>query len=83
MNNQNLNLKNSSYSTILELASKSKSIGMITKEYIENNKLTKYNLVELETELKLEPVEFGIYYNIKRKREVNLLIKIIKENFNI
>jgi len=83
LNNQNLNLKNSSYSTILELASKSNSIGMITKEYIENNKLTKYNLVELETELKLEPVEFGIYYNIKRKREVNLLIKIIKENFNI
>ena len=83
LNNQNLNLKNSSYSTILELASKSNSIGMITKEYIENNKLTKYNLVELETELKLKPVEFGIYYNIERKREVNLLIKIIKEKFNI
>lgn len=83
LNNKNLNLRNSSYNTILEFASKSDSIGLITREYIDNAKLEKYNLVELKTELKLEPVEFGIYYNVERKKEVNLLIKIIKENFKI
>ena len=83
LNNKNLNLKNSSYNTILELASKSNSIGLITREYIDDAKLEKYNLVELKTELNLEPVEFGIYFNVERKKEVNLLIKIIKENFKI
>jgi len=37
-------------------------------------------LTELDTELKLEPIEFGIYFTEDRKNEVNLLIKIIKEN---
>ena len=83
LNNKNLNLKNSSYNTILELASKSNSIGLITREYIDDTKLEKYNLVELKTELNLEPIEFGIYFNVERKKEVNLLIKIIKENFKI
>ena len=83
LNNQKLNLKNSSYNTILELASKSNSIGLITKEYIDYAKLEKYNLIELKTELNFEPVEFGIYFKVDRKKEVNLLIKIIKENFKI
>ena len=83
LNNKNLNLKNSSYNTILELASKSNSIGLITREYIDSAKLEEYNLAELKTELNLEPVEFGIYFKVNRKKEVNLLIKIIKENFKI
>ncbi len=83
LNNKNLNLKNSSYNTILELTSKSNSIGLITREYVDDAKLEKYNLVELRTELNLEPVAFGIYFNVKREKEVNLLIKIIKENFKI
>ena len=83
LNNKNLNLKNSSYNTILELASKSNSIGLITKEYIDYAKLEKYNLIELKTELNFEPVEFGVYFKADRKKEVNSLIKIIKENFKI
>lgn len=83
LNNSNLNLKNSSYNTILELASKSNSLGLITKEYLDPTKLKKYNLIELKTELNLEPIEFGIYFNLDRKKEVNFLIKIIKENFKI
>jgi len=81
MNNKNLCLKNSSYSSILELTNKTNSIGLITKEYISNDKLEEFNLVELETEFDLEPVEFGVYYNIDRKNEVNYLIKIIKAIF--
>jgi len=83
LNNKNLNFKNSSYNTILELASKSNSIGLITREYIDSAKLKEYNLVELKTELNLEPVEFGIYFKTERKKEVNFLIKVIKENFKI
>ena len=83
LNNKNLNLKNSSYNTILELSSKSNSIGIITKEYIDSAKLEEYNLTELKTELNLEPIDFGIYFKVDRKKEVNLLIKIIKENFKI
>lgn len=83
LDNKKLNLKNSSYNTILELVRKSNSIGMITREYIDSAKLEEYNLVELKTELNLEPVEFGIYFKADRKKEVNLLIKIIKENFKI
>jgi DNA-binding transcriptional LysR family regulator len=81
LNSKNLNFKNSSYNTILELASKSESIGLITKEYVDSDKLEKYNLVELKTEFNLEPVEFGIYFNADKTKEVNYLIKIIKENF--
>ena len=83
LNNKNLNLKNSSYNTILELASKTNSIGMVTREYINSAKLEEYNLTELETELNLEPVEFGIYFKVDRRREINLLIKIKKENFKV
>ena len=45
--NKKLNLKNSSYNTILEITIKSDSIGLITKEYLEKEELKKYNLVEL------------------------------------
>lgn len=76
----NGHLKNSSYNTILELTSKSETIGLITREYIDDAEFERYNLTELDTELKLEPIEFGIYFTEDRKNEVNLLIKIIKEN---
>ena len=56
---------------------------MVTREYINSAKLEEYNLTELETELNLEPVEFGIYFKVDRRREINLLIKIIKENFKV
>ena len=75
-----LNLKNSSYNTILEVTSKSDAIGLITKEYVEKEKLEKYNLVELKTELELKPIEFGIYVNLERKKEVDFLIKIVEKN---
>lgn len=83
MEDENLNLRNSSYTTILELTSKSKAIGVITKEYIDEGVLDNYNLSELRTELNLEPVEFGIYLNENNFKDLRELIRIIKENFNV
>lgn len=83
MNHQMLNLKHSSYRTILELVNKSTAIGLITKEYLDEGDFENYNLSELKTELNLEPVEFGIYLNDSRFKELNNFIHIIKQNFKL
>ena len=77
-----LDLKNSSYNTILEVVSKSEAVGFVTKEYIDNKDLEKYNLIELKNNLNLEPVSFGIYYCMDKYNKVSNLIKIIKGQFN-
>ena len=76
-----LDLKNSSYNTILEVVSKSEAVGFVTKEYIDNKDLEKYNLIELKNNLNLEPVSFGIYYCMDKYNKVSNLIKIIKGQF--
>lgn len=82
MQGESLNLRNSSYNTILELVSKTNAIGFITKEYIDKESLEKRNLKEIEFENGLEPVEFGIYLNDKHFKELNGLVKIIEEQFD-
>ena len=52
-NNTKLDLKNSSYNTILEVVSKRKAVGFITKEYINNKDFEKYNLIELKNNLNI------------------------------
>ena len=78
-----LKLKNSSYKTILELASSGKALGLITREYVDINDYKKFNLVEVKTTIKLGAVEFGIYTNSNKFRELNNLIKLIKEYFKV
>ena len=80
---KNLKLRNSSYKTILELASSGKTLGLITREYVEESEYKRLNLVEVKTTLKLGKVEFGIYISTNRFKELNDLIKIIKEYFNV
>lgn len=75
------NIRNSSYSIILELVSSTDTIGFITKEYIKENELEKYHLKEVETELTIEPVKFGVYYR-SQKNEVKALLEMIKKHFN-
>lgn len=76
------NLKCSSYSTLLDSVSSSFEIGLVTKEYLSKGILKKYDLIELETDLNLEPVEFGIYFlSNNRFKELNDLIQIIKTHF--
>lgn len=78
---KDLNLKCSNYDNILQLVSSSHSIGFVTKEYLDKDSFKKYNLVELQTELNLKPVEFGIYLSDSRFKELNDLIRIIKSHF--
>lgn len=41
----------------------------------------KFNLVEVKTTIELGKVEFGIYINSNKFKELNDLIKLIKECF--
>lgn len=77
-----LKLKNSSYKTILKLASSGKALGLITREYIDENDYKKFNLVEVKTSIELGKVEFGIYMNSTKSKELNNLIKLIEEYFS-
>ena len=76
-----LNLKNSSYNTILELTSSGKALGLITREYVDENDYKKFNLVEVKTTLELGEIEFGIYTNSNKSTELKDLIKMIREYF--
>ena len=83
MQGKSLNLNNSSYSTILKLASTGNALGLVTREYVTEEEYKKYNLVEVKTEIDLGKIEFGIYLNSNRFKELNNLIKIIKIEFNV
>lgn len=80
---KNLKLKNSSYKTILELASSGKALGLITREYIDKKDYKKFNLVEVKTSMELGEIEFGIYITSNKFKELNNLIKLIKEYFKV
>ena len=75
-------VKNITYSTMLQILKGENEIGLATKEYIENeidlNKIT-----ILKTDFEIEPMEFGMYLNNNRFKELNTLIKIIKKDFKI
>lgn len=75
------NIKNVTYTTMLGILKNEDSIGIITKEYIQEE-LRDNKISELSTELKLKPIEFGIYLNNDNKfKELNSLVKIIKKEF--
>ena len=58
-------------------------MGLITREYVDKNDYKKFNLVEVETTIDLGAVEFGIYVNSNKFKELNDLIKLIEEFFLI
>jgi DNA-binding transcriptional LysR family regulator len=76
---KNLKLKNSSYKTILKLASSGEALGLITREYVDKDEYKKFNLVEVKTSIKLGKVEFGIYINSTKFKELNDLINLIEK----
>ena len=80
---KNLKFKNSSDKTILELASSRKALGLITREYIDKKDYEKFNLVEVKTSIELGEIEFGIYISSNKFKELNNLIKLIKEYFKV
>lgn len=79
--NDKENIKNVTYTTMLGILKNEDSIGIITKEYIQDE-LNEKKVYELNTDFKLEPIEFGIYLNKKNRfNELNSLVKIIKKEF--
>lgn len=76
------NIKNVTYTTMLGILKNEDSIGIITKEYIQDD-LKENKICELNTDFKLPPLEFGIYLNKNNKfDELSSLIRIIKKEFS-
>ena len=75
------NIKNITYTTMLGILKNEDSIGIITKEYIQDE-LKENKLALLKTDFELEPMEFGIYINIDNKfKELKDLINVMKKEF--
>lgn len=79
--NSDLELKFSNYRSIVRLVNDGMVIGVITAEYLYDWEWEKFNLVQVDNNIGLGNVEFGIYLNSTSFKELNLLIEIIKENF--
>ena len=75
-------VKNITYSTMLQILKGENEIGLATKEYIENE-IDLNKIIVLKTDFEIEPIEFGMYLNNNRFKELNTLIKIIKKDFKI
>ena len=79
--NSDLELKFSNYRSIVRLVNDGMVIGVITAEYLYDWEWEKFNLAQVDNNIGLGNVEFGIYLNATSFKELNLLIEIIKENF--
>ena len=75
MNLTNIEIKNATFSTILEKMQTEDIIAYITKEYIEED-LSAGNIQRLDTDISPFAVEYGAYYNTKNKlKNVKKLFK--------
>lgn len=81
--NSNLNLKSSNYRSIVRLVNEGMVIGVVTADYLYDWEWKEFNLVEVKNEIGLGKMEFGIYLNSKKFKELNNLIDIIKSYFNV
>lgn len=80
--NDEINIKNVTYSGIIEILKSQDIIAVITQEYIQD-KLEDKEFCLLDTDLKLDLAEYGICYNINNKsHELNKLIEIFKNNYH-
>lgn len=72
------NIRNISYSTMIEIVKDTECVGLMTKEYIRNELETK-QVMELQTNFQISPIEYGIYLNKDNKfKELSQLIKLIE-----
>lgn len=75
------NIKNITYKTIAEVIKNNEGIGLVTKEFV-SEEIAKDNLCILDTEFKINPIEFGMYINNDNIFDnLNAFIQIIKEKF--
>lgn len=77
-----IDLKLSNYRSIVRLVNDGMVIGVVTAEYLYGWEWKEFNLVEVKNNMGLGECEFGIYLNSNKFRELDLLIDIIKKNFN-
>ena len=80
--NSDIDLKLSNYRSIVRLVNDGMVIGVVTAEYLYGWEWKEFNLVEVKNNIGLGECEFGIYLNSNKFRELDLLIDIIKKNFN-
>lgn len=80
--NANINLKLSNYRSIVRLVNEGMVIGVVTAEYLYDWEWEEFNLKEIKNDIGLGEVEFGIYLNCNNFKELNRLVKTIKEKFN-
>lgn len=79
----NVNLKLSNYRSIVRLVNEGMVIGVVTSEYLYDWEWKKFNLTEVKNNIGLGKVEFGIYLNSNSFKELNRLVEMIKQNFNL
>lgn len=77
------NIKYVRNSILLEMVKNEDCIGMIPKEYIQKE-IDEGIFKVLKTDFSISKTEFGVYYNKNNRfKELDEIIKIIKENFKI
>ena len=81
--NSDIDLKLSNYRSIVRLVNEGMVIGVVTEEYLYDWEWEKFNLAKVENKIGLGKVEFGIYLNSNKFKELNLLIKMIQKYFNL
>lgn len=80
--NSEIDLKLSNYRSIVRLVNEGMVIGVVTTEYLYDWEWKEFNLVKVKNDIGLGECEFGMYLNSNKFRELDLLIDIIKKNFN-
>ena len=80
--NSDLNLKLSNYRSIVRLVNEGMVIGVVTEEYLYDWEWENFNLVKVDNKIGLGKVEFGVYLNSYKFKELNILLDMIKEYFN-
>ncbi len=71
-------IRHITYRAIVEILKDINGIGLVTKEFLEKE-IKQNKMIILNTEFKIEPVEYGIYINVdNRFKELNKLIEIIE-----
>ncbi len=75
------NIKHITYSTIINIVKNSSAIGLVTKEFVDDD-IRNNNLISLNTDFKIMPIDFGIYINNNKFEDLNKFIILIKKCFN-
>lgn len=73
------NIKTISYNPMIEIIKNTNGIGLVTREYIENE-LEDKDIVELKTNFSIKPIEWGIYINKNNNfKELIDLIELLQK----